>query len=62
VSFNIVMKLSGAHDYSITYLLHFRVILIGVDESFGNKIYWYLLRWFSTFFAYFPFLHEGGDI
>jgi hypothetical protein len=29
MSFKIVLKLSGAHDYSITYLFHFRIILLG---------------------------------
>jgi hypothetical protein len=43
VSFEIILELPCAHDYNITYLLHFRVIFFGAGEGFGDKIYWDLV-------------------
>jgi hypothetical protein len=43
MGFEIMSELPCTHDYSITYLLHFRVIFFGASESFRDIIYWDLM-------------------
>jgi hypothetical protein len=57
VDLEIVMMLSSAHDYCVTYLFHFLVVFLGVCQGFRDNILG-LAELFSCHFYYFFFLHK----
>jgi hypothetical protein len=59
VGFKIMLKLPRAHDYSITYFLHFWIVFLGASESFRNKVYWNLMQYLFPFLRCFSFQYEG---